>query len=347
MNHKDRVFTALNHEEPDRVPKGEIGIAPDLVARMVGSPSGNENEDTRRSMEMLHMDIATTHLADPPSKEVGEDSEGRTIHQDQWGLRRIYQGASVRMLPVLSTADEVWSYEVPSVDLYDPTDTLWWSGETDYFIFGHTGGCQDNLLALFGWENAMILSLTDPDAMKDLAKRIGALHAEIGCKLVENGADLVLVADDLAYSSGTFFSPDILRDIVFPVLKDEIHEIKKTGAPVMLHSDGDLNGVMEDLIDCGFDGLQSLQPSAGMDIGRIKEKYGDKLTLMGNLDLNTLLPFGSPEEVREAVRSLITTAAPGGGFILSTCNILTRDIPVGNALAMYDEAETFGVYPIP
>jgi len=345
MNHKDRVFTAINHDEPDKVPKGEIGIAQDLIARMI-DPSEKPYEALRQCLEMMKMDLVNTHLAGPEQIEVGCDAEGRTIYQDQWGLKRIYAGASEHMLPAISEPEEVWSYEVPSADVYEARDTSYWANESDYFVFGQTGGCHDNVLALFGWENAMVYSQTDKDAVKDLAKRIGLLHAELGRKLAEAGADLVLVADDIAFNSGTFFSPPAMRDIFFPVLKAEVREIKKSGVPVFLHSDGNLNAVMDDLIDCGFDGLQSLQPSAGMDIAKIKEKYGHKLCLMGNLDLDHLLPFGTPEEVRAAVRSVIKTAAPGGGFILSTCNILTRDVPVENALAMYDEAERSGIYPI-
>ncbi len=344
MNHKDRVFTTLSHNEPDKVPKGEIGIAPDLVSRMLGDQQADRHSGLMQCLELLKMDIINTSLSGPPSWEIGRDSEGRLITEDAWGLKRVHQEASEKMEPAIHDIADVQSYEVPTEDMYDPSDTKWWADESDYFIFGQTGGCHDNLLALFGWENAMVYSQIEPDVMKDLAKRIGELHAQLGRKLAESGADLVLVADDLAFNSGTFFSPTSLRKLIFPILKEEVREIKKSGVPVMLHSDGNLNDVMDDLIDCGFDGLQSLQPSAGMDIGEIKDKYGKKLTLMGNLDLDYLLPFGTTEEVRAEVRSVIKSAAPGGGFILSTCNILTRDIPVENALAMYDEAERSGWY---
>ena len=110
--------------------------------------------------------------------------------------------------------------------------------------------------------------------------------------------------------------------------------------------DGDLNSVMEDIVACGYDGLQSLQPSANMDIADIKARYGDRLCLMGNIGINYVLPFGTPQEVKQVVRETIEVAAPGGGFILSTCNTLIRAIPPENALAMYRAADEYGVYPI-
>ena len=105
--------------------------------------------------------------------------------------------------------------------------------------------------------------------------------------------------------------------------------------PVFMHTDGNINTVMERIVDCGFDGLQSLQPSAGMDIAQIKKEYGTRLCLMGNVDLDRLLPFGTPEEVSRQVAWLCETINQDGGYILSTCNILTNIIPVENVYAMY------------
>ena len=81
-----------------------------------------------------------------------------------------------------------------------------------------------------------------------------------------------------------------------------------------------------------------------LDIERIKMKYGDKLCLMGNVDLDYLLPHGKPEEIEEKVKWLIGVIAKDGGYILSTCNILTKDVPPENALAMYQSAEKYGRY---
>ena len=109
--------------------------------------------------------------------------------------------------------------------------------------------------------------------------------------------------------------------------------------PVFLHSDGNLNSVMDEIVNCGFDGIQSLQPSAGMDIQEIKEKYGDRLCLWGNIDLDYIMCFGSREEVKADVRRTIDIAGPGGGFILSTCNTMVDIIPPENIFAMMEEAE--------
>lgn len=92
-------------------------------------------------------------------------------------------------------------------------------------------------------------------------------------------------------------------------------------------------------VEAGFDGLQSLQPSAGMDIEAIKKEYGNDLCLWGNLDLDHLMSFGTPDEVKKEVRRIIDIANRDGGFILSTCNTMVDSIPPENVLAMMEESE--------
>jgi len=343
---RERVFTAIEHREPDKVPKGELEIVPEMVRRLLGGRVEDRFEGLRACVEMLHMDIVNTYTGWPKPEQVGVDEEGRVIEEDIFGVRSVHGDITDANTPPITEPEQMWTFEFPEADVFDTSWTARWAKETEYFISGQTGGPFGTLEMLLGWENAMIFSKTDLPAMKDLARRAARLFAEIGRKSAESGADMVVVAEDIAFNTGTFFSPDTLREVVFPALKEEVREIKKSGVPVMMHSDGNLNGVMDDIVDCGFDALQSLQPSAGMDIAEIKRKYGDKLCLMGNLDLNWLMPYGTPEDVRNAVREVIRAAAPGGGFILSTCNVLTRDIPAENAIAMYDEAERFGVYPL-
>ncbi|MGQ9596165.1 MAG: uroporphyrinogen decarboxylase family protein [Thermoproteota archaeon] len=103
---------------------------------------------------------------------------------------------------------------------------------------------------------------------------------------------------------------------------------------------------MKDIVDLGFNGVHSLQPSAGVNIIEIKRTWGSRICLMGNVDLDYLLTLSSPREVETEVKRLIREVAPGGGYILSTTNVLTRYVPTENAIAMYRTAEEFGSYPI-
>ena len=108
---------------------------------------------------------------------------------------------------------------------------------------------------------------------------------------------------------------------------------------MFLHSDGDLNSVMARIVALGFDGLQSIQPTAHMDIAQIKKLYGDKLCLWGNIDLNHVMTNAPAEEVKKVVHDTIRVASPNSGFILSTCNVMMGCIPTENVLAMMEAAE--------
>jgi uroporphyrinogen decarboxylase len=122
--------------------------------------------------------------------------------------------------------------------------------------------------------------------------------------------------------------------------KKVVEEIKAyKNIPVVAHSDGQLMGVLDKYVKCGFDGLQSLQPSAGMNISEIKDKYGNKLCLWGNIDLDYVMSFDKPIEVKKVVRETIDIASVNSGFILSTCNSMLDSIPPENVLAMMEESE--------
>ena len=99
-------------------------------------------------------------------------------------------------------------------------------------------------------------------------------------------------------------------------------------------------------MEAGFHGVESLEPFAGMDLKHLKETYGDKLCLIGNIDVSGLLPFGTTDDVVEAVKKCIKDAAEGGGYMLSPCTDITDSCKLDNVLAMMDAAKKYGNYPI-
>lgn len=188
----------------------------------------------------------------------------------------------------------------------------------------------------------MVYSLLNTAQMEELTEKYIAFEIEKTKRMIDLGADAVIICDDIAYNSGPFIGQKTMDVLVFPYFRLMIREIKKhKSIPVFLHSDGNLMLVFERILECGFDGIQSLQPSAGMDIGLIKKRYGKDICLMGNIDLDRVLPFGSRQEVRQNVLDTICRAADGGGSILSSCNILTDAVKPENAIEMYETAEEF------
>ncbi|MHA1668989.1 MAG: uroporphyrinogen decarboxylase family protein [Promethearchaeota archaeon] len=114
----------------------------------------------------------------------------------------------------------------------------------------------------------------------------------------------------------------------------------------MFHSDGYTEPYFEGLIEAGFSGVESLEPMSGMNLKHLKETYGDKLCLIGNIDVSQLLPYGTKDEVVNAVKKCIKDAAPGGGYILSAYTDITNSCKVENVLTMISSTKKFGNYPI-
>jgi hypothetical protein len=161
---------------------------------------------------------------------------------------------------------------------------------------------------------------------------------------IEEGVAVLFFADDIAFKSGTFVEPQSFSEIWMPRARRIIKLGKDAGLPVMFHSCGNLTAVMDSIImKMGIDVLNPIEPYS-MDIYDIKKRYGDKLTLSGNIDIAGPLAFGKPEQVREEVRQHMEKLKPGGRYILSTNHSIMDDIPPENFRAMLDAGLEFGRY---
>jgi uroporphyrinogen decarboxylase len=137
------------------------------------------------------------------------------------------------------------------------------------------------------------------------------------------GADGVVLGEDLAYNRSTFFSPGQLRELYFPALADLVRQIHELGLSAFFHSDGNLNSILPDLAACELDGLQGLEPEAGMTVPGVRERIGNTLTLWGNLSFDFLSAERTEQEIEKAVKSI---ADGGGKLILGSCGGLVEGL---------------------
>lgn len=157
---------------------------------------------------------------------------------------------------------------------------------------------------------------------------------------VETDYMIFALADDSAYKNSPMLNPKDHMDLVVPYYKQVSDIVRKAGKYIFFHSDGFTEPYFPGLIKAGFHGVESLEVQAGMDLKHLKETYGDKLCLIGNID-----PWnGTPETITERVKQCIKDAAEGGGYIVSPCTDFTDDVAVENAIAMVEAVKKFGVY---
>lgn len=338
MTHKERVWAAIHHQQSDCVPKGESWIDGRLANRLMGTDYPTDYQHFERDLavrKLLGMDLV--NVGDWPSWPIGTDEKGRTIFRSNYGYDYI-RGVSTHIVrPALDNIEDADQYQKPDISNVDASLIRRFAEESDLFVFAQIGGPVSMLDEMFPMEDYLVYCITNPDELISISDKVMEYEIEKAKLFLDAGADAIFMADDIAFNTGVFLPPQLMERLVFPYYEKVVREIKAyRDVPVFAHSDGDLNSVMHRYVELGFDGIQSLQPSANMDIRQLKRQYGDKLCLWGNIDLNHVMCFASAEEVRQAVRDTIDAAWHDGGFILSTCNSMVDCIPPENVLAMME-----------
>lgn len=363
MTHEERMLHALNHEEPDRIPKGEVMIHDVLVGELMGvqlpkerenallrwmtePPSQEQFENHLRVRELLGFDFVHV-CAREPLTIIGEDNQGYPIVRDVWGVEFIVTPQTTKGLAIpIPDVKALELYDFPKVEDFKFDHLRKWVGESDLFVVCQLDTGFFKIYQLLGFENYMNYIFEHQKELHQLMERFIQLEINLAKKAIAEGADCIWLADDYAHNGGPFISPAKLAELDFQYMEKLVKEVHKMNIPVVLHSCGNQNQVLDYLVDIGIDGLHSLQPSAHNDIGKIKKTYGDKLCLIGNIDINYLLPKGSPYQIDQVVKENIRVAGLGGGYVVSSCNLLNEDVPPENALAMALAVEKYGKYPL-
>jgi len=384
MTSRERVLTALEHREPDRVPI-------DLGGTVVSSIAVSTYEKLREYLKLPKKDARIMELvqqiafvdedvmrelgidiipifANPPSiytpvfLDEGEkgisfkDEFGATLRKPKGGFYFDWQE---------------FPLSEPSIDLLekmpwpDPLDPARYRGlreyakrvreTTEYALFGMAPCGHDLLNQLFrvrGMENGLIDLIQNIDFAEAFLDRMTETIIKAQIAFLDEVGELMdihFAADDLAGQNGPLISPKTFRELIKPRWGRIIATIKsKTKAKVFFHSDGAIEEFIPDLIEIGIDIINPVQVSAkGMDPAKLKKKYGKNISFWGGgCDTQRVLPYGTPAQVQEEVKRRIKELAPGGGFVFSAVHNIQPFVPIENILEMFRSAKQFGVYPI-
>lgn len=218
-----------------------------------------------------------------------------------------------------------------------------WRKETDFFIFALIDGPFQGTAKLFSSFTDYLLAIAKRDpTIPQLVKEAAALNAELGINALASGANGIIIADDIAYNGGTFISPAALRNNFFPGLTEQVGEFKKmkVPVPVFFHADGDLVGVLDDIINSGVDGLHSLDFPSLTAIANIRKMTENRVCLMGGYDLGWFLE----EDRTVRALELLTVASKGGGYIFgSSAGILGGEQLAQQVMEVYQFVSNFRV----
>jgi len=185
----------------------------------------------------------------------------------------------------------------------------------------------------------------NPKFIKEVYKVFATFTKDLYMSFMDAGAELFIESGDLAYHTGPMMNPKYYDEFLLPAYKIITDAVHERGGKIVLHSDGQITPLLDFIVNCNFDGLHSLEPTANVDLALIKKKVGDKLCLLGNIDVSHVLVNGTKQEVYDAVKFAIKTAGPGGGFIVSAANMHPA-VKVQNLKWMIEATKKFGEYPL-
>ncbi|NPV79431.1 MAG: hypothetical protein HPY52_04015 [Firmicutes bacterium] len=174
-----------------------------------------------------------------------------------------------------------------------------------------------------------------PDEMKEQASNIVERQLQKCRRLMDGGFDGFALCSDYAFNKGPFLSPAMFREFVTPYLARLIEGQRNMGAYVIKHTDGDIMKIVDQIVECGPHALHSLDPQGGIDMAVMKERYGRKVCLIGNVNC-ALLQTGTKEEMLASAAYAMEHGKPGGGYIFSTSNVAFKGMPLDSYLTIHD-----------
>ena len=304
MKPKDRIWTALDHREPDRVPRFEVWI--DALQDELG--------DSDPATVYVHtgQDGILIPTQRPPTSRAWRDGV------DEWGRiwkQGMYVDGTVdteedlrRFNPPLQYVDQMFDADRIRAlrDLFP---------DHVFFYGSHAGPFTEGYMAM-GFERFFLRLRDDPAFIHRLLEARTEYCIALFQKAIEMGAELLVLGDDAAHREAPMISPRSWREFILPYHRRIVAALS---VPVIWHSDGNVESLLPMAIEAGFAGIHGLEPAAGIDLARVKREFGRDLVLIGNIDVSVL--FGTDlDAIRREVDRCLEQGTAGGGYMLATCN---------------------------
>jgi uroporphyrinogen decarboxylase len=324
MKPKERVMCALSGEQPDRVPFCEGSIAANIAQAL----SGSERPLTEREIsDLTRRDVVVPILFPPYFADYGEGSDGQDYVTTSW----------------IKTRRDLDKMVFP-----DPGDPELYAGarqvleeKGEYATAAAIKLGVAPMLVSMGVDGFAFALKDDPALVHEVLRRYVDWQLVVTRNLIDMGFDFLWCFDDIAYKTGPFCSPADFREFLLPAMRRSSEAIT---IPWVFHSDGNLMPILDDILSLGPAGLHPIEPGP-MDLAEVKAYCGDRVCIIGNVSVDRL-SAGSPDEIRQIVRSCIATGGPGGGYMISSSNSIPSYARPENVQAMVDAIREYGAYPL-
>ena len=347
-----RLIAAMRHEEVDRVPNMEILIEDKHVERLLGRQAGN-----------------TLAVGGDPAKGIEESEDARPMYPKDYIELCNLIGQDVMIIEAIWTPFRKWKngrlvmVGDRSVRTRADFQALTMPGKSD--IDGHLEHIREykeatrntgiGVMVLFGsffqtayeflfrMNDFLVQIHDDREFIEEILEISTDYWIEFVKAVIEEGVDIMFPADDVAYKSGLFIRPEIFRPMWVSRMRRIFEPIVNAGLPILFHSDGKLDEVMDDLIDIGVTCLNPMDPYS-VDYRQYKKRYGDRISLSGNIDIESPLVKGTPADVERDVKEHMDVLKPGGGYVCGSSHSIVNYIPHRNFIAMINAIHKYGAY---
>lgn len=339
MTGRERFLTALRRGQPDRVPIWELIINEPTLSALYG------NIGYFALAEKLDLDAITVF------EDHRREDLGGGYFRDEWGIVWGVEpcGVAYPAGHPLKSPEDLDSYKPPDPYADHRLKTVSeavrrFKGEKAIVLCGHEAFEFSHYL--IGLENLFAAYIENPEFAHRLARMIVDYKKAVLQRAINEGIDAVVCGDDYAYRTAPLMSPAFFEEFCVPYIKEMVDTAHQGGVPHIKHTDGNIWPILDMIVATGTDAIDPLEPIAGMDIGEVKAKYGDRVAVVGNVDCTEVLTHGTREEVIDAVKETIAKGSVGGGHVIASSNSIHPGVKPENYLAMVEAAKQFGQYPL-
>jgi len=339
----ERLLKTIKLQEPDVVPHFEALI--DKKVRDAILPHASYEDFVE------YMDLDGIVVFDKTSTWSYETLSQNT-KRDQWGgiVRFTTEETGHPMIPAIKAEKDLDSYVPPDPDedwRYERLEQLVKRFKGQRAIIAHVTDvfdvAKESLLGDVAYFRAMI---RNPELVQRVNELVVDYHLRFIRNCIDVGADVVLVTGDWATAKAPMVSPAFTKRFISPYFQRIVECAHDRGVPCLKHTDGNIWPIFHIIIEAGADGIHPIDPTAGMDIGEAKAKFGDRVCLMGNVNCATTLCSGTVEEVRQETREVIRKAGKRGGLICMSSNSVHSGVRPEDYVAMVKAIREYGKYPL-
>ncbi len=339
-----RLEKTLARGVPDRVPFIELFLDEEVMVAIREAPFSGDPRQRCREMAELYLRLGYDYV--PAGTSFGFPYRTLSV-ADTAGLSRGERAWVDESHGAIETWEdfERYAWPTPTDETYAPIDHAAEALPEGMKLIPHgPGGVLENVMWLMGYEPMSYAMADQADLVQAMFDRVGdTLVAIFGTMASHEAVGAVFLGDDMGFKTQPMISPADLRKYVFPWQRKIAEAVHAHGRPFLLHACGNLESVMDDLIDdVGIDGKHSFEDVI-VPVTEEKQRWGDRIALLGGIDMD-FLTRADPEAVRARTREVLEVCMPGGGYALGSGNTVANYVPVENYLAMLEEGWRSGVY---